>query len=83
MFSRNIDWIPYGLDERTKGQMKLKAVWACRRFSQKSKQNKLIRLFFGRIYRASICFWFYLTFTLSRGDEGNIDFLAAYVSQND
>ena len=60
-----------------KGQIKPKAVWARRRFSQKmnkricfvcrekqkSKQNKFVRSFFGRIYGAPICFWFYLTFS--------------------
>ena len=63
-----------------KGQIKPKAVWARRRFSQKmnkricfvcrekqkSKQNKFIPSFFGRIYGASICFWFYLTFILDQ-----------------
>ena len=53
-----------------KGQKKLKAVWARHRFSQKinvricfvcrekqkSKQNKLIYSFFGRIYGATI-YW--------------------------
>ena len=54
---------------------KTKAVWVRRRFSQKrnericfvccelqkSKQNKFVRSFFGRIYSAPICFRFYLT----------------------
>ena len=56
----------------SKGQKKPKAVWACRIFSpkmnkwicfvcrekQKSKQNKFVRLIFGRIYNAPICFGF-------------------------
>ena len=64
----------------TKGQIKPKAVWARRRFSQKtnkqicfvshkkqkSKQNEFVRLFFGRIYGAPIWFWFYLTFKAKR-----------------
>ena len=56
-----------------KGQIKPKAVWAHRRFSQKtnkwicfvcrekqkSKQtNSFACSFFGRIYSMSICFWF-------------------------
>ena len=59
-----------------KGQIKPKAVLVRRRFSQKtneqicfvcrekqkSKQNKFVCSFFGRIYGASICFRFYLTF---------------------
>ena len=59
-----------------KGQIKPKTGLASRRFSektnkriwfvccekQKSKQNKFVRLFFGRIYGAQICFRFYLTF---------------------
>ena len=59
-----------------KGQIKPKAGLEGCRFSQKtneriwfvccekqkSKQIKFIRLFFGRIYGAPICFWFYLTF---------------------
>ena len=63
-----------------KGQKKPKAVWARHRFSQKmnkwicfvcrekqkSKQNKFVCLFFGRIYGASICF--YLTFTTIKDD---------------
>ena len=58
-----------------KGQIKPKAVWVRRRFyqktnewicfvcheKQKSKQKKFICSFFGRIYGAPICFWFYLT----------------------
>ena len=65
-------------NERTKGQIRPKAVWARCRFSQKkewtnffshvchekqkSKQNKFICSFFGRIYGAAICLWFFLTF---------------------
>ena len=54
-----------------------KAVWARHRFSQKtnkricfvchekqkSKQNNFVCSFFGRIYSATICFRFYLTFS--------------------
>ena len=61
-----------------KGQIKPKVVLARRRFfqkkkklicfvyreKQKSKQNKFVCSFFGRIYGAPICFRFYLTFTL-------------------
>ena len=64
---------PYSI---LQGQIRPKAVWACSRFSQKtnkwicfvcrgkqkSKQNKFVCLFFGRIYGAPIFFWFYLTF---------------------
>ena len=63
-----------------KGQIKPKAVWARRKLSQKtneqicfvcqekqkSKQNKFVRSFFGRIYGSSICFRSYLTFTSYR-----------------
>ena len=51
-----------------KGHIKLKAVWVrrlnlfCLPWKAKSKRNKFIRLFFGRIYGASICFPLYLTF---------------------
>ena len=62
--------------EETKGQIKPKAGWANHRLSQKmnkqicfvcrekqkSKQNKFVCSFFGRIYIAPICFQFYLTF---------------------
>ena len=53
-----------------KGHIKLKAVWLrrlnlfCLPWKAKSKQNKFICLFFGRIYGAPICFWFYLTFKM-------------------
>ena len=62
-----------------KSQIKPKAVWAHRWFSQntnkriyfvccekqKSKQNKFVCPFLGRIYGASICFRFYLTFRVN------------------
>ena len=39
-------------------------------FAFHSKQNKFVRSFFGRIYGASICFWFYLTFkNINLGDR--------------
>ena len=63
-----------------KGQIKPKAGLAQRRSSQKMneqicfvccekqkrKQNKFAWSFFGRIYRAPICFLFYLTFKSSK-----------------
>ena len=69
--------------EETKGQIKPKAGWANRRLSQKMnkqicfvcrekqkrKQNKFVCSFFGRIYSASICFGFYLTFSFALDDE--------------
>ena len=62
-----------------KGQIKPKAGLARRRFSQKtnqqicfvccekqkSKQNKFVCPFLGRIYGVSICFRFYLTFRVN------------------
>ena len=61
---------------KTKGQIEPKTIWACLGFSQKTnerisfvcrekakKQTKQIRSFFGGVYCAQICFWFYLTFT--------------------
>ena len=68
-----------------KGQIKPKAVWARCRFSQKtnkricfvcsekqkSKQIKFDCLFFGRIYRATICLRFYLTFSKQTKSEEN------------
>jgi hypothetical protein len=63
-----------------KGQIKPKAGLARCRFSQKrtsefvliavkskiaNKTNSFVCLFFGRIYNAPICFWFYLTFMLA------------------
>ena len=64
---------------QAKGQIKSKAVWARRKFSQKmnericfvccekqkSKQNKFVCPFLGKIYGASICFRFYLTFRVN------------------
>ena len=61
----------------TNGQIKPKAVRARHRFflksykrmcflcheKQKSKQNAFVHSFFVRIYRASIYFWSFLTFT--------------------
>ena len=70
----------FGKNLPLKGQIKPKAVWALRRFSQKtnericfvchekqkSKQNKFVHSFFGRIYGVPICFRFYLTFSASK-----------------
>ena len=66
-----------------KGQIKTKSVWARHRFSQKmneqicfvcreqqkSKHNKLVFSFLGRIYSVPICFWFYLTFFIYSLDK--------------
>ena len=41
------------------------------REKQKSKKNKFLRLFFGRIYSDPICLWFYLTFGRSWLDGTN------------
>ena len=70
--------IEKGIPKFSKGQIKMKAVWAHHRFSQKTnkqicfvchekqkanKTNLFVCSFFGRIFDATICFRFYLTFT--------------------
>ena len=45
-------------------------MFACR----DKQKRKEIRLFFGRIYGAPICFWFYLTFIKAPVNIQNIGF---------
>ena len=70
IYGKNIrpHWI-YGTKklfaQRSKGQIKPKAVWARHKFSQKTnEQICFVRSFFGRIYGAPICFRFFLTFNI-------------------